>query len=232
MFKSARAMFLILGCLLVGVTLFTSFLFVDPVNRTHAFWYTISGILLSEVLLSLTVMDLGGNHKDHAFIYRFSSGIVSISYFVFTLIMLLAYWGDASAKTILLLEIIGLFIAIIAQVVVGLATRSVSEQSAKFKAERLNKRRFKIEIQSIKMDIAPFFNDNEKLKKQFSKLSDLARFAPESLDGLEDFDQEIFEGISRLEEVIEVKKEEEIETAVSKLISLFQKRQILAKESR
>ena len=232
MFKSPRAMFFVLGGLLVGITLFIAFLFVDPANRTNSFWYTISGIMLSEVMLSLSVMDLGGNHGDRAMPFRFCNGLVSILYFCFTLIMLVVYWYDADEKTIRVLQIVGLFVALTLYVLLGLAARSVSDQAAKFQAERVNKKRFKIEIEFLKTELLPFFSSNKNLEKQFMKLADLARFAPESLAGVEQLDQEIFDGIATLQNAAGTKNEIDIDKSISNLILLFQKRQILAKELR
>ena len=232
MFKSARIMFFVLGGLLVGITLFIGLLSVDSASRTAAFWYTMAGIMLSEVLLALSVMDLGGNHSDRALPYRIGNGVISILYFCFTLTMLIVYCCDANEKTILVLQIVGLFAALIFYVLLGLATRATSEQAAKFQAERVNKKRFKVEIEFTKTDLQPLFSSNKNLEKQFSKLSDLARFAPESLEGVEQLDQEILDGIVKLQNAAEAKAEPDIEAAIDKLILLFQKRQILAKELR
>ena len=232
MFKSARITFLVLGALLIGITLFIGFLFVDPANRTNAFWYTISGIMLSEAFLALTAMDLGGNHGDRALPFRFANGLVGIFYFVFALLMLIAFACDVEARTILVLEILGLFAALIVYFLLGLATRATSDQAAQFRAERVNKKRFKVEIEFIRTDVQPLLASNETLAKKFSKLSDLARFAPESLAGVEDLDQEIFDWIVKLQNAGEAKTETEIEAAVDKLVLLFQKRQILTKELR
>lgn len=232
MFKSARIIFLVLGALLIGITLFVGFVFVDPVNRTAAFWYTISGIMLSEVFLALSAMDLGGNQGDRALPYRFGNGLIGVLYFVFALLMIIPFACGVQANTILLLQIIGLFAAVVVYALLGLAARAISGQAAEFRAERVNKKKFKVEIEFVRIELQPMFASNGELGKQFAKLSDLARFAPESLAGMEDLDQEIFDWIVKLQNAGETKAETEVAAAVDKLVQLFQKRQILARELR
>ena len=232
MFRSAKTMFFILGGLLIGITLFTGFLFVDPVGRTRAFWYTISGIMLSEVFMTLSVMDLGGNHGDRALPYRFCNGLIGILYFVFTMVMLIVFCCDAAAETILIMQIIGLFAALVFYVLFGLAAKATSDDASRFQAERISKKRFNVELQSLKIDMAPLFQTDPRLNRQFLLLADLARFAPESIEGTEPIDREIFDGIAKLREAVEGEAPEKAEAAADHLISLFQKRQILVRESR
>lgn len=232
MFKSSKAMFFMLGALLIGITLFIGVMVVEAASRGHEFWYTMAGIMLSEVLLSLSVMDLCEHHGDKGILFRLSSGMVSVMYFLFTLAMVVVYCHDAGERTILILQILGLFAALILHVLLNLAGHSTAKQAEETQARQANKKKFKTEIECLKMDLEPFFSSSKTLEKKFLNLSDLARFAPDGLEGLENVDQNIFDGISALQKTAEAKNAAEIEASVDKLIVLFQKRQVLAKGAR
>ena len=229
MLKSSKVVFFALGALLIAITLMIGIILVDPANRVSTFWFTMIGIMLSEFLLALSVMDLCQNHGDKGILFRLSSGMVSVLYFLFTLAMLVVYSQGAGEKTILIMQILGLFSALVLHVLLGLAGHSVAQQTGDFEAQQANKKRFRAEIDCLKPDLAPLFSSNKALEKKFLTLSDLARFAPDGLDGLEDRDQEIFDGIAALQKTAEAKKEAEIESSIDKLIVLFQKRRTFAK---
>lgn len=232
MFRSPKIMFSLLGGLLAGITFFIGFLMVEPANRTSTFWYMISGFILSEVMLTLSVMEIGGNHTERSALYRVGNCLISIFYFLFSFIVLGVYLCDGSVKTIRIMQVLGLFIALTAHVLFGLACHAITEQTTRFKAERENKKKFKIELECVKSDLLPFLVTSKNINKQFLQLLDLAKFAPESVAGVEPLDQQIFDGISKLQSAVGVKDEKEIEITVCELISFFQKRQILAKDSR
>ena len=234
MFKSPRIILLLPGALCIGITLFAGMLLVKFELRTSPYWYTIGALMMAEAMLFLTLMDIGGNHRDRAMPHRIGNVLVSVFYLFFTLIMLIPYMAGASADAIRLLQVIGLFAALTLHILFGLAHRAVDAQARQFAAERADIVNFRIEVESFRVEYAELLRKTPELHKEMQELSDAVRFAPESVAGAEAVDFRIAAAFERLKKSAQGENVDSTELAdgIRELLTLFRKRQILIRELR
>lgn len=233
MFKSPRVILLIPGALCIGITLFAGMLLVQPESRTSPYWYTMGALMTAEAMMFLTFMDIGGNHRDRAMPYRIGNVLISIFYLLFTFVMLIPYTAGASTDAIRLLQVAGLFIALVLHILFGLAHRATASQARQAATERASITNFKVEIESFRVEYAKLLQTPE-LQKEMLELSEAIRFAPESIAGSEAADSRIETAIDRLKKCAQVEETDpqELSGVIRELLTLFRKRQILIRELR
>ncbi len=232
MFSSPTVLLPVLTVLLCGISLAIAFFSVESAARGYEFWYVMLGILLAEVSLGFSFMDIGGNHGDRAYLYRLGNVMTGIVYMAFSLLMLIPYAMDASATLLLSLELLGLFAALVLHVCFGWANHATAAQDRLDRGSFLVRKKSKLDLQALYSDHEEFFTDNRELGKSCRELLDTAACASDSVSGSEEVDAELQSNIMMLRGSVEAADAEATAKQIRRLLAIYNKRQALIRELR
>ena len=210
-----RSYFLLTGFLLLLVTASLFFTLTEPVQRTKTLWWVMSGVFLSEVLLTLSWGDAAGRHDDYSYWYRVLVIIISFCYFAFSLIMFIPFVLDASTKAVFCSEIIGLFVAILSYIMSIIAIKSSRNKAEIFYELSSCKKRWYSQLSPLRSDISALYYSG--LNEKFDDLLDEIRYAPEGR-GYHQYDEEISSQISLLQKEILEKNSELVFTMIPQIV--------------
>ena len=232
MFKNWRIASFIIFPLLAAFTLVMAMNvdFYDPIQK-ESFWYVISGIVLSEIMLMLSSADIGGNHSDKGLLYRVGNNIISIFYFCFTLGMLLPFYLEMRCVWILIFEFVGLFAALSLQLGYAVVTHSTAEKASNQQRRLSDRKQFYTSLACMRPLLIEKTSDDSLIHK-FNQLIESAKFSSESLPGSEKINEEISNEIDSLKRYLEHADIEKFKEVLNCLIYSFQKREIQIKTLR
>ncbi len=226
MFANKRLMIGIITLLAAGVTFFIANSF--KVEHDANYWYTLSSIWLSEILLGVNAMEIMKTDED-AMPFFLGNLSVSLLYFIFVIIAMFLLTGNISAKNLLITHIVVFFVIIVLHIFLAIAHDSTQKNIAENKNLLSSKKIFIRKISEFKMEKSRMLDNNKILNKKFSNLSDSVKFASESISGSEDIDKQIND---EFDSFLKVSTDIEAGIIADKLISLFKFRSDIIKNLR
>ena len=222
MFKYKRLILSLLFLLLGGFTWLCADHFVS--EKTRAFWYLLGGIWTGELLLAANVIFIP-NSNGKSLPFRLGEISVNILYLLFAFLMIIPFCNDSlTSHGMLLWEIGGLLVALAMFCFFGFARQDVQSEDAESHVAMAKRDFFRDELARLRFEKREVLNGSKDAESAFLKLIDEADYAPESIAGSEDCDQEIRTGLLELEEG---KSADELISSAEKLLDLFARRKHL-----
>lgn len=202
MFGKSKIMIALCTLLAAGVT-YVVFSYCYP--RSAAFFYTLGGLLLSEVLAGFVCMELCKTDRK-AMPFIVANGFIGVIYFLFALVMIIPFAEGVSADVLRLWHLAGLLSAVIFHILLGLGHRSsMSLEKAQEKSMSC-KKEFNLALERFKSDHGQWLAADPVLAKKLLSLFESIRFSSESTPAAAECDQEIFESFQQLQKVENVKE--------------------------
>ncbi len=232
MFKNWRIASFIIFPLLAAFTLVIAMnVDLNDSIQKEPFWYVISGIVLSEIMLMLSTADIGGNHSDKGLLYRVGNNIISLFYFCFALGMLIPLYLGMKCTWVLILEFVGLFVTLSLHLGYAVITHTTAEKASNQQRRLSDRKQFYTSLAYIKPLLIEKTSDDSLIHK-FDQLIECAKFSSESLPGSEEINEGISNEIDSLKKCLEQNDLKNLKKVLDHLIYSFQKREIQIKTLR
>lgn len=216
---------------IAAITLIAGLWLIGEEERDYAFWITVIPILLAECMMGLSAGGIGGGRRGRFPLFRAESGAAAATYLGFTLIMLIPYFRGASPQTLLTVQLIGLALWLVLQLLRWLADRDGRFGSA-FAATGCNKTGFSLETASLLADLKSRCPEQAGLIRESGRLAEIARFSAESVIGSEGVDEMICEGLQKLRAAGCEMPPEQMRQEMESLRELFRRREELIRDLR
>ena len=225
---------IILGFIAVVITLVIGIVFAQDGTLRHLrFWSVMGPLIASEIFLTICLCGLFGKTRQASFPVRIAASVIPWAYFGFTLCMVLIYrFTPLSANVILTVQIIVMFLALVAFVAVEMASDAVQGHAVATAASNASRMSYRVTVEGVLETLRGRFGGDKDMGKLFDQLYDAARYACDSVPGAEKIEAELEEKLMRLESSAGTDDAENIKSAILQILSAFRRRESIIKALR
>ncbi|MBE6379469.1 MAG: hypothetical protein E7047_00885 [Lentisphaerae bacterium] len=195
MFSKNRIWVGIITLLCMAVTL-AVMLWVNYV-RDEAFVYTVGALLLGELMLGGSCMGLSKT-EGRLFPLTLTHSVISTGYMIFAFIMLLPFALDASELSLRIWHLLGLLAAVVLHIVATMARGTVADFEGQQAAALNNRKQFTLEVAKFAQLKKEWLTTDRALAKKVNDLQEKARYAADTLPGMEEVDGNIMSALAKL----------------------------------
>ena len=222
MFSRNRVLVGIITLLVMGVT--TCLMTWLTRDHGYEFAYTLGALLLGELLLGLGGMGLSKT-EGRLLPVMLSHSFINYYYMLFVLVMVVPFALDASELALRVIHVLGLLVVTVLHIIMFMAYRTTAEMEQRQKVALAAKKNFGMEITRFATVKKDWLNADRNLAKKVNDLQEKARYASDTLQGMEEVDCNISVALTKLNNA---ESPEAALTCIAEIANLFDFRRQLA----
>lgn len=182
MFAYKKIWFGILTLIIIAATFAVSRVVTS--EFAAGYWYAVGSIMLAELQCGAIVIAWLNSDLRTSPVFG-GNIVVAVLYLIFALFMLII---NVSATSLFVTHLLAIVVVLILQVLLCLVSNSISGNAKTQDAALLDKKNFVLKLEEFKLKQRAWLSADPVLAKKIAALLDNARFAPESVAGVEDID--------------------------------------------